>query len=460
MMNDMSYDNIVPEVVPPQPMLPQQQQQEAQYNLLYRRIQELQSTIQQSQTRNQQLQQQLVQTRQVIHNYTTTTRSKSDTTDADNDDDDDPTSLLQHLVFSSWNEPNNIRIDVVLPTLLQELQERTMQQEWHYLQSLLDELQVHYYQTYHVDSHHHDDDHDHETITTTSTTSGECTTSSSSHSIYATREQLQTFTQQIQDTIFLSQQPSLLLPLSFSSSVQTVQQYVRQTLQDTIHSRRATEKEDVDGHQYPIVVDANHEHPPPCLPSIDWIHDWINVGFDAIDRTHRTHLDLRHTLLLQPAMPAHQHPPHSKVDLSQVRLDIPSFVTTYQTQAALLQLVPPSSSLSSSTSNLRQYLDRPTLYESSIYIDVLLDALGGRNNALDDFMDQYIYNNPHLISASSSPPQQSTTYMIGPNIVAHMMNGLGHVPIPTTTYTKQTISNRISNLLSNINRQRTTNNNE
>ena len=449
--------NVVPQ---PKPMSPVE---EERYHQLQHMVQQLQAAIQQSTIRNEQLQQQLQQQQQqqhVFHQIRQHLTTESVAMDDDDDDNDLPSQPPQHsglqlvssLVQSSHHPHSSSptewkrTIRTLLPPLRQELQQWTMQQEWNRIQSILNVVPENKPPTNRVAT---DDDDDDDAITST-TVFGECgttttttaTTATTTTSRWATPEQLQSLRQHLHENVFLSQSA---LPLSLPTSIQSVQQFLHRTVQDTIHERRNGTAMRTDDETDTTVMhnreeDASSTHPfHNCVPSLDGIPEWINVGFDTIYRHSgsATTVDVRRDFL--QALYQHHRRHSSKIDMTNVMLEIPSFVTTYQTQ----QQQQMSSATTLRYDNLRRYLDRPSVYEVSIYIDTALDAISGRYNVWDDMMDRYLYNNPHLVPSESSSltlrpyPSRQTSFVIGPSIVAHIMNALGHIPIPTTAWTKQ-----------------------
>ena len=204
--------------------------------------------------------------------------------------------------------------------------------------------------------------------------------------------------------------------------------FLQQTWNETIQSLQGSagrvDLDDDDDDSTLALRDENHGS--NCLPSHDWLEEFINVGWDALHRDPG--LDVRRDLLLAIHARASTT---SSLDVSNVRLDIPPFVTTYHGHAAAAAAV----NAGATFDNLRQYLDRPCMYELSIYLDVLLDYISGRHEILDDFMDQYIYNNPHFTSSSSLsslrlPSRHFSTTLMGPRLVASLMNDvLGRLPM-------------------------------
>lgn len=465
---DDHHRNVVAVVQQPQPMSPVE---EERYHQLHHMVQQFQVAIQQSTIRNKQLQQQLQQQQQVFHQIRQHVATELVAMDDDNDlpSLDQPlqqqapqhsvqqlvSSLVQSSHHSHTSSPTEWKrtIRTRLPPLRQELQQWTMQQEWNVIQSILNVVPENKPQKNRVTT---DDD---ENNIKSTTSFGECgtTTTSTTASRWATPEQLLSLRQHVQQKVFLSQAS---LPLSLPTSIRSVQQFLHRTLQETIQDRRNNTMSTDDETDTTMIhnreEDASTTHQfHNCVPSLDGIQEWINVGFDTIYRHtgSESNVDLRRDFLQALYQNNHRH--FSKIDMTNVMLEIPSFVTTYQAQ----QQQQVSSTTTLRYDNLRRYLDRPSVYELSIYIDTVLDAISGRYNVLDDMMDQYLYNNPHLVPTSSSLtlrpyPSSPTSFVIGPSIVAHMMNALGHVPIPTTAWTKHLLASVISFLPSKLYRPR------
>ena len=456
----------------PQPMLPHE---EETYNQLYNMIQPLQSAILQSQERIQQQ----VQQQQKVCNTTRDIQSESVS------DENDPNSLHQkytrvlQLVSSLLPKPSihddtpilkGILLDVptirtMIPKLRQELHRWMLDQEWDMIQSILDALHIQLGNNEN-DSDDDDDDDDDDDIASTTAT-GQCTTTPL---VFATREQLQTLIQNLQQNIILSPQQqqekhsSLIskLPLSFRDSMVTLQQFLQRTLNDTIRGHSSStiamndpEIPDLDQQDLVDRYPDSSSNSGNCIPSINWIHEWIDVGLDTIYRN--SSLDLRRELLQAMYQHNNNNQRQNSIDMTNVMLDIPSFVTLYRTQqqAQQILLLLTTITLMMEQDNLRQYLDRPSIYELSVYIDTVLDYISGTNNVLDDIMDQYIYNNPHFVSSLPLRRRSTSTFLIGPSIVAYIMNGLGHVPLPSKALTIHTMNRMIFQLQSKINRHQT-----
>ncbi len=397
---------------------------------LFHRIHQLEMAIQWSQERNQILQEQILE-RQTFHlrvrNHQNHIQNQTVTDDASCENEND--SVLQRLLslYQSGNDDSSrVLSTTTLPVVVPpELHQWTTRQDWSRIQTLWDDM----------NHHHHHRSSSHVIVdaeTECRPTAADATATSHQR---ATHEQLETRLRQWQTHEFLSPSSSTLpkLPLSWSSSRRAMQIFLQQTWNDAIRPQQLSGGSHDD--------DEDHEdHDPSCLPSHDWLEEFINVGWDVLHRDPS--LDVRRDLLM--AIHQRASSTSSSLDVSNVRLDIPTFVTTYHVHAAAAV----HAATRPKFDNLRQYLDRPFVYELSIHLDVLLDYISGRHEILDDFMDQYIYHNPHFTSSSSLllPPRSPSTTLMGPRMVAIFMNDvLGRLPmIPLSLLANSTWTRLVS----------------
>ena len=392
--------------------------------LFHTRIHQLEMAIQQSQERNHILQQGILE-RQTFHQRVRHSKTNHPTDDDDESREQNNDAILQKLLAwyqTDHKEDESSRGGQPPPpvtTLSLELHSWTTRHDWSRIQTLWDAMNHHHYYRVMVDD------------------TNETEHCRPTPPQWATHEQLHVRLQQLQTHEFLSSTTTTRpkLPLSWSSSRRDMQMFLQQTWNETIQSLRGSDgrvdlDDDDDDDSTLALRDENHGS--NCLPSHDWLEEFINVGWDALHRDPG--LDVRRDLLL-----AIRASSSTTWDVSNVRLDIPPFVTTYHGHAAAAAV-----NAGAKFDNLRQYLDRPCMYELSIYLDVLLDYISGRHEILDDFMDQYIYNNPHFTSSSSLrlPSRHFSTTLMGPRLVASLMNDvLGRLPMISLSSSSSSFAN-------------------
>jgi len=191
--------------------------------------------------------------------------------------------------------------------------------------------------------------------------------------------------------IFASQRGESL-PVSFPETVDRI----RETLVERVRNRTtATINNDDDSATTTKTKPASTDG--SCLQSTDDVVAWLEAGIDALHKKK----DLRAALLkaLQ----------EDQVDTSQIILDADLGGDAASTFDAR-----------STSVNLRQLIDTPTLHQGSVVIDRLLDWVGGKHDGLDDALDKFVY--------AKVPSHDDRA--VSRALVAYLLQKAGGVEIP------------------------------
>ena len=192
---------------------------------------------------------------------------------------------------------------------------------------------------------------------------------------------------------FLAQKDALGLPVSFAETVERR----RQALLNAAAAAASTMSASTNRSQAPHHHNDNDD--TACLQSIRDVLPWLQAGLEAVYKKQ----DVRQALL--EALEA------DGIDTSRILLD--ADLKNHKDPATL----PPSSTI-----NLRQVLDQPTLHEWSVVVDRFLDWVSGRNDSLDELLDQWVY--AHV------PSETDDDRVVGRKLVSLLLREAGRVEIP------------------------------
>lgn len=213
-------------------------------------------------------------------------------------------------------------------------------------------------------------------LTTISTCSGKSV--SQSQLEYAKRQVEEVFVSQRTETV----------PVSFPETLTRLQQALTAAVSEAVAEITAKTTSTASSHY-------DSDESSDCLKSADQVLPWMEAGLDAIHHNK----DVRSALLR--AWEA------TSVDSSKLILD-----------ADLSQAPRRKEPIVPNRVNLRNLIDTPTLHESSMVVDWLLDWVSGKHDGLDDFLDKYVY--------ASVPDDKA----VGKEAVARLLQAAGKVDIP------------------------------
>jgi hypothetical protein len=335
-------------------------------------IPKLQAAVRESQQRNQWIQQQL----QISQRKFSTSSIEVDLPE--------PSLNLQKLVSKLISTGDHsdaaTSLNEIFPSAREELNALMSQQKWDTLDSMLA-----------IDGG---------VFEVTSSLPGDCPSKD------AASKQLQNMRFYLKDDeedIFAVSQDSL--PLSFFRTLQSLQHHLHDTMQELYESRTNLTDASTDD-------EVADDEPRSCLPSMDVVLPWVDVGLDFIRQQRasnphcvpsQTRLDLRPVLLKAVVK--------SGVDASDIVLDADMSIWN----DIRCHGRPPLWHRRS----FRQWLDQPTLHASLTVMDSLLDWLNGKSDLLDDWMDRYIY------TKYTAGPSES---MISRMLASAVLDIAGHLP--------------------------------
>jgi hypothetical protein len=336
-------------------------------------IPKLQAAVHESQQRNQWMIQQLQVDQRKLN--------------ASSIDDDlsDPSLHLQKfvsIVMSNVDQSTTaVSLNELFPSAMEELDTLMNQQKWVTLDSILG-----------IDSDVFDVASHHPT---------EC---SGKDTADVMLQNLQFYLQDDEEDIFAVSQDSL--PESFFHTLQSLQHHLQDTMQQLYESN---------GTNHTVVStddEAEVSEPRNCLPSMDVVLPWVDVGLEFTRQQRSsnpscapttTRLDLR-PILLKAII-------ESGVDASGIVLEADSSIwNDVRCHGQLPRL---------HRRSFRQWLDRPTLHASLTVMDSFVDWLNGKNDLLDDWMDRYIYTK-YTVGSSES--------MISRMLASAILDIAGHLP--------------------------------